>query len=43
MMTMDQLDNAFPAFSTTALGAQFAVEALNYCSNKAGARGEGHG
>ena len=34
MMTMDQLDNAFPAFSTTALGAQFAVEALNYCSNK---------
>lgn len=42
MMTMDQLDNAFPAFSTTALGAQFAVEALNYCSNKVcgGARGD---
>ena len=43
MILMDKLDNAFPAFSTTALGVPFAVEALNSCSNKAGARGEGHG
>lgn len=34
MMLMDQLENAFPALSTTALGAKFAVQGLNYCSNK---------
>lgn len=34
MMLMDQLDNAFPALSTTHLGSQFIIEGLNYCSNK---------
>jgi hypothetical protein len=31
---MDQLDTAFPALSTTALGSKAAVEGLNYCNNK---------
>lgn len=31
---MDQVDNAFPAFSTTYYGSLFVVEGLNYCSNK---------
>ena len=34
MLLMDQLDEAFPALSTTALGAKFAVQGLNYCNNK---------
>lgn len=34
MILMDQLDTAFPALSTTALGSKAAVEGLNYCNNK---------
>ena len=33
-MLMDQLDTAFPALSTTALGSKAAIEGLNYCNNK---------
>lgn len=34
MMLMDQLEDAFPALSTTHIGSQFIIEGLNYCSNK---------
>lgn len=34
MMLMNQVDTAFPALSTTAWGARFLVEGLNYCNNK---------
>lgn len=40
MMLMDQVDTAFPAFSTTAWGVRFIVNALNYCNNKVMTSGE---